>query len=439
MESIKIGKLSTSQRQNIISLLENTGKDKTLIKNWRPISLINFDTTLLSKTYAERLKNVMPTLVHPNQVAYVKNRFIGEAIRTIDESMQYTRRKNIEAYAIAVDFEKAFDSIDWKYLWEALESFNIPKGFIDMIKLLYNDIESCVKNNGTSTPYFKINRGVRQGDPIAAYLFTLAIELLAISIRHNEHINGIKINDAEIKLSMYADDLTGLVVGIDSIIELMTIINNFKNVSGLVVNADKTELMPLGSSKNADILDLGYKIVEELKITGITFTYNHENLTKRNYTENVNNIELTFNIWKQRQLSILGKVQIIKTVGISKLLFVCNMSIVPDKIIKEAKSIFFKFLWNGPNKIKELSTVGDIQQGGMKMPHLESINESLRVVWVKRYESDNYHPWKQRFIQDPASPSMAGYNAKSCFKPRADPAGWIASILIYFVSKFGQF
>ena len=321
-ESIKIGKLSTSQRQNIISLLEKTGKDKTLIKNWRPISLINFDTKLLSKTYAERLKNVMPTLVHPNQVAYVKNRFIGEGIRTIDESMQYTRRKNIEAYAIAVDFEKAFDSIDWNYLWEALESFNIPKSFIDMIKLLYNDIESCVKNNGTSTPYFKVSRGVRQGDPIAAYLFTLAIELLAISIRHNEKISGIKINDAEIKLSMYADDLTGLVVGIASIKELMIIINNFKNISGLGVNTDKTELMPLGSSKVADIEGLGYKIVKELKITGISFTYIYELLTMRNYTENVKNIDIMLNIWKQRQLSILGKVQIIKTHGISKLIFV---------------------------------------------------------------------------------------------------------------------
>ena len=399
MESIKVGKLSTSQRQNIISLLEKTGKDKTLIKNWRPISLINFDTKLLSKTYAERLKNVMPTLVHPNQVAYVKSRFIGEGIRTIEESMQYTRRKQMEAYAIAVDFEKAFDSIDWNYLWEALESFNIPKSFIDMIKLLYNDIESCVKNNGTSTTYFKVNRGVRQGDPIAAYLFTLAIELLAINIRHNKKICGIKINDAEIKLSMYADDLTGLVVGINSIKELMVIINNFKNVSGLGVNTEKTELMPLGSSKVNDILGLGYKIVEELQITGITFTYNNEKHTKSNYTENVKNMEITLNIWKQRLLSILGKVQIIKTIGVSKLLFVCNMTIVPDSVIKEAKSIFSKFVWNGPNKMKELAAIGDIQQGGMKMPHLESIIASLRAIWVKRYESNNYHPWKEFIIE----------------------------------------
>ena len=233
LESIRTGKLSTSQRQNIIILLEKAGKDKTLIKNWRPISLINFDTKLLSKTYAERLKLVMPSLVHPNQVAYVKNRFIGEGLRTIDETMEYTRRKNIEAYAVAVDFEKAFDSIDWNYLWEALESYNIPSNFIDKLKLLYSDIESCVTNNGTSTPYFKITRGVRQGDPIAAYLFTLAIELLAINIRNNSKIIGIKINDTEIKLSIYADDLTGLVVGTESIKELMSIIHEFKNYSGL--------------------------------------------------------------------------------------------------------------------------------------------------------------------------------------------------------------
>ena len=53
-------------------MLEKSGKDKTFIKNWRPISLINFDTKLFSKTYAERFKSVMPSLVHPNQVAYVK-------------------------------------------------------------------------------------------------------------------------------------------------------------------------------------------------------------------------------------------------------------------------------------------------------------------------------------------------------------------------------
>ena len=120
-----------------------------------------------------------------------------------------------------------------------------------------------VEYQNTSTPYFKIKRGVRQGDPIAAYSFTLAIELLALEIRDNENIKGIQINKTNIKLSMYADDMTGLVVGIPSIKSLMKIINDFKIYSGLGVNKDKTGLMPLDiSDKNDTVLkNLGDKIV----------------------------------------------------------------------------------------------------------------------------------------------------------------------------------
>ena len=66
----------------------------------------------------------MPTLVHPNQVAYVKNRFIGEGIRVIDETMQYTRRENLEAYAVAIDFEKAFYSVDLFFAHSSNVSFS---------------------------------------------------------------------------------------------------------------------------------------------------------------------------------------------------------------------------------------------------------------------------------------------------------------------------
>ena len=168
-----------------------------------------------------------------------------------------------------------------------------------MMKLLNKDTESCVKNNGTSTPYFKIKRGVRQGDPIAAYLFTLAIELLAIEIRENKSIEGIQVNKTKIKLSMYADDMTGLVVGIASIKSLMKIMNEFKIYSGLGVNDEKTEIMPLGASyKNDNVLkNLGYKIVSEMKVTGVTFTYEKQIFRNKNFT-----IPLT----KIKQCSIYG-------------------------------------------------------------------------------------------------------------------------------------
>ena len=97
------------------------------------------------------------------------------------------------------------------------------------------------------------------------------------------------------------------------------------------------------------------------------------------------------NIWKQRNLSILGKVQIIKSFGVSKLLFLFNMSNPPKDIIQKAEEMFFKFLWNGPHKLKRLSTIAEIYDGGIKMPHLESIVKALQIVWVKMYSLENYH------------------------------------------------
>jgi hypothetical protein len=266
-----------------------------------------------------------------------------------------------------------------------------------MVKLLYNDIESCVSNNGTSTAYFKIKRGVRQGDPIAAYLFTLAIELLAINIRENENIEGIRVNKTNIKLSMYADDMTGLVVGIKSVQELMKTISEFKIYSGLGVNNDKTELMALGISNKDDhsLIKLGYKIVTEMKITGVIFTYDEDVFINKNFSITVSNMDTMFNIWKQRNLSIIGKIQIIKTSGISQLLFITNMTNIPINIIKQANSIFYKFLWNGPDKVKRQSMIADFAQGGLKMPHIESIVKTQKIMWAKRYVNSNYHPWKE--------------------------------------------
>ena len=150
--------------------------------------------------------------------------------------MHFTKNLKIEAYEVAIDFEEIFDSINWDYLWEAFETYNIQKSFINMMKLLYNDTKSCVKNNDTSTSYFKIKRGVRQGDPIAAYLFTLAIKLLAIEIRENKSIEGIQVNKTKIELSMYAVDMTVA-------IKLLAIeIRENKSIEGIQVNKTKIEL-----------------------------------------------------------------------------------------------------------------------------------------------------------------------------------------------------
>ena len=146
--------LSTSQYQVVITLVEKKGKDKRYLKNWRPISLINVDTKILSKSLALRIKKVLSSLIHSDQTVYVKDRYIGESVRLINDVLEFTDHEKIEAILFLADFEKAFDSIDHSFLFSALKCFGFGDEFIQWVRTLLNNTESCVINNGHSTGYF---------------------------------------------------------------------------------------------------------------------------------------------------------------------------------------------------------------------------------------------------------------------------------------------
>ena len=174
-------------------------KDRTLLENWRPISLVNVDTKIMSKVIAARVKKVLPSIIHYSQTGYVKDRFIGEAIRSIFDIIDFTAKENIPGLLLFIDFQKAFDSVEWEFLIEGLKKFNFGRDFLQWVKTFYS-IQSCVINNGVSSNIFTLERGVRQGDPLSPYLFIIAIETLAIAIRQKESIKGITIGTEETKL-----------------------------------------------------------------------------------------------------------------------------------------------------------------------------------------------------------------------------------------------
>ena len=110
------GSLSISQRQAIITLIDKKDKDRTLLGNWGPISLLtDMDVTLLSKALAYRIKKILPKIIHSNQSGYVEGRFIGETIRTIDDIMEFTKCEGTGGILAFLDFEKAFDSVEWNF------------------------------------------------------------------------------------------------------------------------------------------------------------------------------------------------------------------------------------------------------------------------------------------------------------------------------------
>ena len=189
--------MSNSQRQAVITLIEKKGKDRTLLENWRPISLVNTDAKIISKVITNRIKSVLPSIIHHNQTGYIKDRFIGETVRSILDVMDFTKKEDLPGLLIFIDFQKAFDTLQWNFLSQYLSSFNFGPDFMRWIRTFYNSIQSCVINNGLSSDYFNLTRDVRQGDPLSPYLFLLAVETLAIAIRENSDIKSITIKGEE--------------------------------------------------------------------------------------------------------------------------------------------------------------------------------------------------------------------------------------------------
>ena len=97
----------------VITLFEKRGKDRALLENWRPISLVNVDTRIISKVIATRVKKVLPSIIHYNQTGYVKDHFIGEAIRSVFDIMDFTAKENIPGLLLFIDFQKAFYIMQW--------------------------------------------------------------------------------------------------------------------------------------------------------------------------------------------------------------------------------------------------------------------------------------------------------------------------------------
>jgi len=117
--------MGPSQTQSVIRLIQKKVKDPLELKNWRPISLMNVDTKIFAKVLADRLTPLLPQIISENQNAFVRGRNIHDGIRTMDQAIAHLERKKEKGGILAVDFSKAFDTIDHSYLWSAMEVMGI--------------------------------------------------------------------------------------------------------------------------------------------------------------------------------------------------------------------------------------------------------------------------------------------------------------------------
>ena len=398
--------MSSSQRNGIITLLPKKDKDPLYVKNHRPISLLNTDYKIIAKVMANRLKVCLHQIIHEDQTGFMKGRNIGSNIRTIIDVIEYCDANQIPESIILLDIEKAFDSVDHDFLFQVLHYFNFGDSFISWIKSFYNKRKSYIRNNGFISETINMDRGIFQGCPISPLLFLCAIEVLAILIRSNDQIKGLKVGDQEKKVSLLADDTTCFVQGdqesFTNLFDFNDTLNNFARFSGCSVNMSKSEAIHVGSLKGSDFKPFqndGLVWKENtFKYLGVQFSLNIRSLYELNFIPKLNQIQQTLNCWRTRSLSLIGKVTVIKSLLLPQLLYLLSVLCIsiPKSFFKKINTVFFKFIWSGGNdRVKHAFLYNDYSNGGFRMIDVAAFSQAQKMVWAKHLLDPTYSDfWK---------------------------------------------
>ena len=176
-----------------------------------------------------------------------------------------------------------------------------------------------------ATLCFELRRGTRQGCPLSPLLFAIAMEPLAIAIRQNVDIKGIRRAEMEHKVSLYADDMLLFIAEPHSSIPtLMALLTEFGRISGYKINYQKSELMPLSDKDNlATWASFPFKLcLQKFKYLGIWITRNHKDLYSANYEPLLLHLRRELERWSPLYLSLMGRINTVKMTILPKFLYV---------------------------------------------------------------------------------------------------------------------
>ena len=183
--------MSFTQTLAIMSLIHKKG-DKKNLKNYRPISLTNSDYKIIAFIFAKRLQKVIDKLISKYQSAYIKGRYIGDNARLILDIFEYCTENNQDGLLLFLDFEKAFDSIEWNFLFKTLEKFNFGDNSIRWINILYTNPLFRLQNHGWISTSGRVRVPCRHTTSVA---YTLSKPVIGNNIKIGNNSNPRKCHD----------------------------------------------------------------------------------------------------------------------------------------------------------------------------------------------------------------------------------------------------
>ena len=217
------------------------------VENYRPISLLGTDYTVIAKLLSTQLSSLLSSLIHPDQTGFVRGRCIHDSVSSIFDLADYCQTLNRPGYLFLLDLRKAYDTLDRSFLFHALRHLGLPPSFLTIINSLYTNSSMHLYVNGVVGRSIPVRSGVRQGCPLAPQLFICAIEL---SHRFSRIVlPAFRVNSRVSRLmTCYADDVTIFVENPPTLDNVLLLLNDFASVSNERPNLNKCAIIPVGSA-----------------------------------------------------------------------------------------------------------------------------------------------------------------------------------------------
>ncbi|GKV30550.1 hypothetical protein SLEP1_g39351 [Rubroshorea leprosula] len=355
------------------------------------------------------LRKVMAPIISQNQSAFVGRRHIADGIVIANEVIHEAKKRKRPTLIFKADFEKAYDSVNWNFLDLMMEKLGFCLKWRRWIKECLSTSSVSVLINGSLIEEFSMKKGLRQGDPLAPFLFLLVAEALnglILKAKEKEMYNGVVvgIEGLEVTHLQFADDSIFFCEASDENIKTIKgILRTFELVSGLKVNFFKSALYGI-NVKSEEISEWAVSlncVVGSIpfKYLGIPVGANPRNLST--WTPVVDCLRRKLSNWKCDSLSFGGRIVLLNAVLSSIPVYFFSTMRAPKQVIKLLSSIQRSFLWGGKEGDRKIAWVSweivcnSRKNGGLGVKDLDRFNMALLGKWRWRLVVEKEALWNR--------------------------------------------